>query len=76
MPIHCIVTTSDYLNHRMRNYDKAEPAFVELEFSWHPKDYHSYAKLIQIYYYRKDYEKAQSYSKINCMKRIKGMDLS
>lgn len=42
------------------NYDKAEPAFVEL-LQLDPADYHSYAKLIQIYYHRKEYDKAKLY---------------
>lgn len=42
------------------NYDKAELAFIEL-IQLDPKDYHSYAKLIQIYYHRKEYDKATSY---------------
>jgi tetratricopeptide (TPR) repeat protein len=42
------------------NYNKAEPAFAEL-IQLDPKDYHSYAKLIQIYYYRKEYDKAKPY---------------
>lgn len=42
------------------NYDKAEPAFVEL-LQLDPTDYHSYAKLIQIYYHRKEYDKAKRY---------------
>jgi tetratricopeptide (TPR) repeat protein len=42
------------------NYDKAEPAFVEL-LQLDPTDYHSYAKLIQIYYHRKEYDKANPY---------------
>lgn len=42
------------------NYDKAESAFLEL-IQLAPNDYHSYAKLIQIYYQRKDYEKAKPY---------------
>jgi tetratricopeptide (TPR) repeat protein len=42
------------------NYDKAEPAFVDL-LQLDPKDYHSYAKLIQIYYHQKEYEKANPY---------------
>ncbi len=42
------------------NYDKAEPVFVEL-LQLDPTDFHSYAKLIQIYYYRKEYEKANPY---------------
>jgi tetratricopeptide (TPR) repeat protein len=42
------------------NYDKAEPAFLEL-IALSPDDYHSYAKLIQIYYHQKDYAKAKPY---------------
>jgi len=42
------------------NYDKAESAFMEL-ILLNPKDYHSYAKLIQIYYHRKEYDKAKQY---------------
>lgn len=42
------------------NYEKAEPAFLEL-LQLDPTDYHSYAKLIQIYYHRKEYEKAKPY---------------
>jgi tetratricopeptide (TPR) repeat protein len=42
------------------NYDKAEPAFVEL-LQLKPTDYHSYAKLIQIYYHRKAYDQAKPY---------------
>lgn len=42
------------------NYDKAEPAFVEL-LQLDPADYHSYAKLIQIYYHKKEYDKAKPY---------------
>jgi tetratricopeptide (TPR) repeat protein len=42
------------------NYDKAEPAFIEI-IQLNPKDYHSYSKLIQIYYHRKEYEKARLY---------------
>ena len=42
------------------NYDKAEPAFVEL-LQLDPTDYHTYAKLIQIYYNRKEYDKAKPY---------------
>ncbi len=42
------------------NYDNAEPAFVEL-LQLDPADFHSYAKLIQIYYHRKEYEKAKPY---------------
>jgi tetratricopeptide (TPR) repeat protein len=42
------------------NYDKSEPVFVEL-LQLDPTDFHSYAKLIQIYYHRKEYEKAKPY---------------
>jgi len=42
------------------NYDKAELAFLEL-IQLDSSDYHSYAKLIQIYYHRKEYEKATLY---------------
>lgn len=42
------------------NYDKAEPAFVEL-LQLDPTDYHTYAKLIQIYYHRQEYDKAKPY---------------
>lgn len=42
------------------NYDKAEAAFVEL-IQLDPTDYHSYAKLIQIHYHRKEYDKAKPY---------------
>lgn len=42
------------------NYDKAEPAFVEL-IEKSPNDFHSYAKLIQVYYHKKEYEKAKPY---------------
>jgi tetratricopeptide (TPR) repeat protein len=42
------------------NYDKAEPIFLEL-IQLNPKDYNSYTKLIQIYYHRKEYDKAKPY---------------
>lgn len=42
------------------NYEKAEPAFTEL-IQIDPADYHSYAKLIQVYYHKKEYEKAKPY---------------
>ena len=42
------------------NNEKAEPAFVEL-LQLDPTDYHSYAKLIQIFYHRKEYDKAKQY---------------
>lgn len=42
------------------NYEKAEPSFVEL-LQLDSEDYHTYAKLIQIYYYRKEYDKAKPY---------------
>ncbi len=45
-----------------KNYDKAELALKELiELS--PTDYHSYSKLIQIYYGKKEYEKSEPYKK-------------
>lgn len=40
------------------NDDKAEPAFVELIES-DPTDFHSYAKLIQVYYHSNQYDKAK-----------------
>jgi tetratricopeptide (TPR) repeat protein len=40
------------------NFDKAEPAFVEL-IQLDSSDFHSYAKLIQIYYHNKEYWKAK-----------------
>lgn len=40
------------------NYEKAEKAFIEL-VELAPNDYHSYAKLIQIHYARKQYDKAE-----------------
>lgn len=42
------------------NYDKAEPAFHEL-LQLDPDDYHTYSKLIQIYYHRGEYSKAKPY---------------
>lgn len=42
------------------NHDKAEPFFLEL-IQLDPKNYHPYAKLIQIYYHRKEYDKAKPY---------------
>ena len=43
-----------------KNYDKAEVALKELiELS--PNDFHSYSKLIQVYYGKKEYEKAEPY---------------
>lgn len=62
-------TTSSYINTLFNiglyeslksNYDKAEPVFVEL-LQLDPKDYQSYAKLIQIYYHKKEYDKAKPY---------------
>lgn len=44
------------------NYDKAELAFKEL-IELYPEDYHSYSKLIQIYYANKEYDKAIPYKK-------------
>jgi len=40
------------------NYEKAEPVFLEL-LQLDSNDYHTYAKLIQIYYHRKEYDKAK-----------------
>jgi tetratricopeptide (TPR) repeat protein len=42
------------------NHDKAEPAFLEL-LKLDASDYHSDAKLIQIYYHKKEYDKAKPY---------------
>ena len=42
------------------NYEKAENIYLEL-LNKYPNDYHSYAKLIQIYYHQEKYEKASSY---------------
>ncbi len=42
------------------NYDKAESVFVEL-VQLDPADYHSHSKLIQVYYHKKEYEKAKPY---------------
>lgn len=42
------------------NYDKAETAYIEL-LQIDPEDYHTYAKLIQVYYHNKAYEKAKPY---------------
>ena len=44
------------------NYDNAEPAFIEL-VQIDSTDFHSYAKLVQVYYHRKEYEKAGPYKK-------------
>lgn len=41
-----------------RNYDKAELALLEL-LELAPNDYPSYSKLIQVYYGKKEYEKAE-----------------
>ncbi|MEO5681724.1 MAG: tetratricopeptide repeat protein [Chitinophagaceae bacterium] len=43
-----------------KNYDKAETAYVEL-IDLSPTDYHSYAKLIQVYFAKKEYEKTKPY---------------
>lgn len=40
------------------NHDKAEPIFTEI-INLVPDDYHTYAKLIQIYYHKKEYSKAE-----------------
>lgn len=45
-----------------KNYDKAELALKELvELS--PTDYHSFSKLIQVYYGKQEYEKAEPYKR-------------
>lgn len=41
-----------------RNYDKAEPAFIEL-LGLAPDDYQSAGKLVQVYYGLKQYDKAR-----------------
>lgn len=41
-----------------KNYDEAEKIYEEI-ISAAPEDYHSYSKLIQIYYGKKEYEKAK-----------------
>jgi|GEM_PF-550863 len=43
-----------------QEYDKSEIAFTEL-IELAPSDFHSYAKLIQVYYGKKEYEKAAPY---------------
>jgi len=45
-----------------KNYDKAELALKEL-IELDPSDYHSYSKIIQVYYGKKEYEKAEPYKK-------------
>lgn len=45
-----------------KNYEKAEIAFTEL-VELAPNDYHSYAKLIQIHYARKQYDQAEPFKK-------------
>jgi len=45
----------EFLN---RDYDKSEIAYKEL-IELAPNDYNSYAKLIQVYYSKKEYEKAE-----------------
>lgn len=42
------------------NYDQAEPALIEL-LSLSPDDYQAHAKLIQVHYGKKEYEKAEPY---------------
>lgn len=42
------------------NYEKAESAFGDV-LKLDPTDYHCYAKLIQIYYHKKEYEKAKPF---------------
>jgi len=48
---------SELLN---KNYDKAELALKEL-IELDPTDYYSYSKIIQVYYGKKEYEKAEPY---------------
>ncbi|NQY28983.1 MAG: tetratricopeptide repeat protein [Flavobacteriaceae bacterium] len=48
---------SELLN---KNYDKAELALKEL-IELDPTDYHSYSKIIQVYYGKKEYERAEPY---------------
>lgn len=45
----------EFLN---KDYNKSEISYKEL-IKIEPKDYHSYAKLIQVYYAKKEYEKAK-----------------
>jgi tetratricopeptide (TPR) repeat protein len=42
------------------NHDKAEPIFLEI-LQLAPDDYQTYAKLIQVYYHRREYDKAKPY---------------
>ena len=44
-------------------YKEAQSAYLEL-ISLNPNDYHTYAKLIQIHYKNKEYDKAEPYRKI------------
>lgn len=48
---------SELLN---KNYEKAELVLKEL-IELDPTDYHSYSKIIQVYYGKKEYEKAEPY---------------
>lgn len=50
----------EYLN---KDYNKSEIAFKEL-IEIEPKDYPTYAKLIQVYYSQKEYEKAEPFKRI------------
>ncbi|MEC5395312.1 tetratricopeptide repeat protein [Bergeyella sp. RCAD1439] len=45
-----------------KNYAKAEPIFKEI-IQIAPNDYHSYSKLIKIYYHNRDYDKAEPLKK-------------
>lgn len=47
----------EFLN---ENMDKAELAFIDL-IQASPEDYQAYAKLTQVYYHQREYEKAQPY---------------
>ncbi|WP_196885055.1 tetratricopeptide repeat protein [Aureivirga sp. CE67] len=46
-----------------KNYDKAEKAFAEV-LELVPNDYHAVAKMIQVYYAKKQYEKAEPFREI------------
>jgi len=54
------------------NYDKAETVFTEL-LELKPTDYHTYARLMQIYYHQKDYEKAKPYREKLYVAQKKGL---
>ena len=58
----------EFLN---KEYNKSEIAFREL-IELAPNDYHSYAKLIQVYYSKKEYEKAEPLKEKLCQADEKG----